>query len=706
MGMGSVPNKTEEKKTEEKKADTKKKKTASAVKALSEKTGLGKYGEGLLFACMIALFISVCGIIFMFTKAFFHSDSAFYVQLAVEQMKSGKLFPDGMCYSTVLFVRSPNLILIPILAVIKDWMLAREIMVIVMWVMLILAVMYCFLPAKNRNMAAAVIACMLLMNPYQTADVANETTDMLFFQGAYITIFFDIVLALGIMHRIILLDKKDKTAYKAALMALLAVVLFLPLLGSVRQDMILTLPLAAAILIFYFLENDQRVSRVLKCRRCLASVALILVVVVAGFVCYHRLAMMYWRDSKGMYLTMDKYSGLWYSIGQFVNNITMIYGNVEGAVFLSFPGLSKFVNYFVALVVIFIIPTVALIRYNKHKNAFTRFLILYTWVSNLVVIGVFVACNQWAPRYLLSVYLDDILLFAVVFSEYMKKRERLTAVLAGLVIVMYCAFCHVYFWGHYKDKIGTDPSRELISFLQENDLHYGYASFWNASVNTVLSNGDVQVLPLWDHDGKTGSREPYNPSDFRDWLNNRNWYDVESHPGRFIHIVDSFGCGFGNGILAIEAAKLSSQDVDVHEAAALLDAEVPHVCQYFTVDNINHLKRTGRVSGITAAIATVLNIKPILYGDSTGHIISCATVRGRKKSIEALAQKYAEKHAAEENPSVFISHGDCPDDAQMLARLVQAISPNASIRICQHEPFSGAHVGPGMLGLFFRGTSR
>lgn len=545
MSMGSVPNRTDDRRPEEltaeknntqnKKAKGKRNREASkeaAVKVYAEKTGLGKFGEGLLFACMIALFISVCGIIFMFTKAFFHSDSAFYVQLAVEQMKSGKLFPDGMCYSTVLFVRSPNLILIPILAVIKDWMLAREIMVIVMWVMLILAVMYCFLPAKNRNMAAAVIACMLLMNPYQTADVANETTDMLFFQGAYITIFFDIVLALGIMHRIILLDKKDKTAYKAALMALLAVVLFLPLLGSVRQDMILTLPLAAAILIFYFLENDQRVSRVLKCRRCLASVALILVVVVAGFVCYHRLAMMYWRDSKGMYLTMDKYSGLWYSIGQFVNNITMIYGNVEGAVFLSFPGLSKFVNYFVALVVIFIIPTVALIRYNKHKNAFTRFLILYTWVSNLVVIGVFVACNQWAPRYLLSVYLDDILLFAVVFSEYMKKRERLTAVLAGLVIVMYCAFCHVYFWGHYKDKIGTDPSRELISFLQENDLHYGYASFWNASVNTVLSNGDVQILPLWDYDAEDGVRPPYNPSDYRYWLNNRNWYDPASHPGK------------------------------------------------------------------------------------------------------------------------------------------------------------------------------
>ena len=144
MSMGSVPNRAEDKKTgdkntadkkpadkkvsdkrasdkktADKRSDDKKKKAVAAARALSEKTGLGKHGEGLLFACMIALFVSMCGIIFMFTKAFFHSDSAFYVQLAVEQMKSGKLFPEGMCYSTVLFVRSPNLILIPILKILQ-----------------------------------------------------------------------------------------------------------------------------------------------------------------------------------------------------------------------------------------------------------------------------------------------------------------------------------------------------------------------------------------------------------------------------------------------------------------------------------------------------------------------------------------------------------------------------------------------------------
>ncbi len=508
-------------------------KPAEQIKAKAvTRNGLGKSGTMILLVSMLVLFVSMCGIVFQFTKAFFHSDSAFYVQLALEQLKSGKLFPPGMCYSTVLFVRSPNLILLPILKVIKDWMLARELMVIVMWVLLLLAVLYCFLPKKNRNIAAAVIACMLLMNPYQTADVANETTDMLFFQGAYLTIFFDVVIALGVMHRIILLDRKDKTAYKAFLMILLGIVLFFPLLGSVRMDMILTLPLAATIVIFYFLESNQKVSEVLKNKRCIIAVIVIMLAVVAGFLCYRRLGAMYWSESKGTYLKMDKYTGLWYSIGQFVNNLTIIFGNVEGAVFLSFPGLTKFINYFYALVLVFVIPTAALVRFPKHENRFTRFLILYTWISNLAVAGVFIACNQWAPRYLLTIYLDDILLFAVLLSEYMKKREFLTALCAGLIVALYCSVCHVYFWGHYKDKIGTDPSKELISFLEENDLHYGYASFWNASVNTVLSGGEVEILPLWDYAANGSQRQAYNPSDYRSWLNNENWYDPATHPGK------------------------------------------------------------------------------------------------------------------------------------------------------------------------------
>jgi DegV family protein with EDD domain len=181
---------------------------------------------------------------------------------------------------------------------------------------------------------------------------------------------------------------------------------------------------------------------------------------------------------------------------------------------------------------------------------------------------------------------------------------------------------------------------------------------------------------------------------------------MELYSGRFVHIVDSLGCGFGNGLLAVKAAELSRQGVSAREAAEILDAEVPHTCQYFTVDDLNFLKNTGRVSGVTAKIGTVLNIKPILFGDKTGHIISCGKVRGRKKAIEALAKKYEEKRMRTGPQTICISHGDCLQDAELLAEQVRAITPDIPITICQHEPFSGAHVGPGMLGLFFRGIER
>ncbi len=181
---------------------------------------------------------------------------------------------------------------------------------------------------------------------------------------------------------------------------------------------------------------------------------------------------------------------------------------------------------------------------------------------------------------------------------------------------------------------------------------------------------------------------------------------MEEYPECFIHIVDSKGCGFGNGILALKASELNKQGLDCREAAKMLDEAVPHTCQYFTVDDLNFLKRTGRVSGVTASIGTILNIKPILFGDSTGHIIASGKVRGRKNALNGLAEKYAEKKMESLGQKVYISHGDCLDDANRLADLIRAINPNASITICQHEPFSGSHVGPGMLGLFFWGKER
>ncbi|MCR4922917.1 MAG: DegV family protein [Lachnospiraceae bacterium] len=181
---------------------------------------------------------------------------------------------------------------------------------------------------------------------------------------------------------------------------------------------------------------------------------------------------------------------------------------------------------------------------------------------------------------------------------------------------------------------------------------------------------------------------------------------METIKGSFVHIVDSKGCGFGSGLLAVKAAMLSKEGMACKEAAKVVDDLVQNACQYFTVDDLNFLKNTGRVSGATAMIGSILNVKPILFGDKTGHIIACNKVRGRKKSISELFVNYKKKKMDSKDPLVCISHGDCIEDARVLERMIKEESPDARVVVASHEPFSGAHVGPGMLGLFFWGKER
>ena len=177
----------------------------------------------------------------------------------------------------------------------------------------------------------------------------------------------------------------------------------------------------------------------------------------------------------------------------------------------------------------------------------------------------------------------------------------------------------------------------------------------------------------------------------------------EEYPDRYIHIVDSHGCGFGSGLLAIRAAELSKLGTPVRQAGAMLDADVPHMCQYFTVDDLNFLKRSGRVSGATAMIGTVLNIKPLLKGDRNGRIVCIDRARGRARAITALAEKYNALAVEPEKQVVGIAHADCPEDAERLASLLRTQRPPKDILTVCYEPVTGSHVGPGALALFFLG---
>lgn len=181
---------------------------------------------------------------------------------------------------------------------------------------------------------------------------------------------------------------------------------------------------------------------------------------------------------------------------------------------------------------------------------------------------------------------------------------------------------------------------------------------------------------------------------------------LEEFPERTVRVVDSLGSGFGTGLMACKAADLRAAGKSAAETADIMDADAQNTLQFFTVDDLNFLKRTGRVSGATAMIGTVLNIKPVLWGDPNGHITARGKYRGRKKAMAAIVEEYRSRVEDAENQRVAISHGDCLEEAQALADMICAVAKPRELIIAPHEPFTGAHVGPGMLALFFHGKKR
>ena len=174
-------------------------------------------------------------------------------------------------------------------------------------------------------------------------------------------------------------------------------------------------------------------------------------------------------------------------------------------------------------------------------------------------------------------------------------------------------------------------------------------------------------------------------------------------PGQRIYAVDSLGASLGEGLLVYAAADCRRRGMDAGETAERLLALRRRVCQVFTVDDLMYLKRGGRLSSAAAIVGTVLQIKPLLKGDGEGKIVCCGKARGRRRAVEALAERWEALAEAPETQTVGIAHADCLQDAERLKELLRRKTPPKEIVTVMYEPVTGSHVGPGTLALFFLG---
>ena len=180
----------------------------------------------------------------------------------------------------------------------------------------------------------------------------------------------------------------------------------------------------------------------------------------------------------------------------------------------------------------------------------------------------------------------------------------------------------------------------------------------------------------------------------------------ESYPNRKIIIVDTLAASAGGGLMVYMAVAKKNEGATIEENAAYIESLVPQHCIWFTVDDLEYLKRGGRVSPLVAFAGGVLGIKPILQMDAEGHLVKVSTARGRKKAIEALAEKYAELSYEEKNTPIFISHAEAENDAKQLADILMQRHGAEVTLITEIGPVIGSHAGPGTIALFFIGKHR
>ncbi|MGN0316940.1 MAG: DegV family protein [Lachnospira sp.] len=287
-----------------------------------------------------------------------------------------------------------------------------------------------------------------------------------------------------------------------------------------------------------------------------------------------------------------------------------------------------------------------------------------------------------------------------------------------------------------KILITTDTTSDLpIDFVKENNIDI--VNLFYAFGDTVYGKENViSEHEFYDkmRNGAMPTTMACNPEDCKDMFARRieEGYDIihiafssalssscnnakiaadeikEDNPSAKIEVIDSLSASMGEGLAVYKAVQLRNEGKSFEEIVDWLNENILHIVHNFTVDDLNHLYRGGRVSKATAIIGTLAGIKPVLHVSDEGKLVAIGKVRGRKKSLIQLVDRMESNMGAyrDKNDVVFIVHGDCPEDAQFVADKVRERFGIDNIWINYVCPTIGAHSGPGTVALFFLGDKR
>lgn len=181
---------------------------------------------------------------------------------------------------------------------------------------------------------------------------------------------------------------------------------------------------------------------------------------------------------------------------------------------------------------------------------------------------------------------------------------------------------------------------------------------------------------------------------------------MDNYPGSEVVVIDSLCASIGQGLLVYYAVMMKERGCSMQEVVDWVENNKLHICHQFTVDDLHHLHRGGRVSKTVAVIGTLVNVKPVLHVDNEGKLIPLKNVRGRKKSLSILVDNMLQQIEGYDNEIIYIGHGDCIEDAEYVGRLVTEKTGITNIVTGYIGSVIASHAGPGTVALFFMGRER
>jgi len=469
----------------------------------------------LIFLCC---FVILTLTYFVFTKGnlWFHSDSAAVVNMARECIRTGEFYPKNWYGATGLF--TGQILLSFIMRIVPDYIVAHNIYQLYWVVLMILSAYFlCRVVCKNRSW--------ILLLPILFTVFSYTQGDMLFVQVAYSSGVVNTFLSCLLFYMAFRTDRfsiKDKRWVCAFYLYLFYSIIF----GGTGAVQRFLLPIIGAVILRFVIKNANSCVKELRINKTFA-IAVTVMCIFAGVGLYINRMIMDYQHIGGISFAFSRsQQGFSDNITQLFQGYLYIIGIQPSAVLLSFDGMCNLIRLVVLTSACVVFPILAFIDY-KNGSKSVQFLLLYTaiHVSEVLIVLIFCGAADYSAnaRYQLT----SIALLFVVSANYVYehciRNGRLISMIYAAAVAAFSISLMLPIWKDTNYRQQYSDMHSFVNFLHENDLSYGYASFWVAGNQTILSNGAVQInnVNLYPNQVEKAL-----------WLSSSEWYDPTYYQGR------------------------------------------------------------------------------------------------------------------------------------------------------------------------------